>query len=279
MRFYINRTGNAEGPHDEATIVGMIQRGEFSQGHICVEGGQAWQPLNSHPPFANALAGGGAQVNAAAHQVAAGFGQAANAFGQAVHQATAPAQPQQPQFGQPQHSPQPQAPIVTAPSAAAPGQGFFEQAKNSGAPISEEAKAAAGNAFLFSGAGAFATCGFAGGVVGAFVSNVLYKEQPKSPFTLFHVNQALVMHGIVFVLNLVTWPIIVVVGGIIATILANIATPLALLTYLCYLLPLALWLGAIGLSLMTMGKAKRGEWAELPLVGKRVMGLKSPILK
>jgi hypothetical protein len=53
MRFYLNRGGEPEGPLEEAAIFAMIQRGEVTAAaYICPEGGQAWQPLHSHAPFA-----------------------------------------------------------------------------------------------------------------------------------------------------------------------------------------------------------------------------------
>jgi hypothetical protein len=333
MRFYINRNGNNEGPLDESAIIGMIQRGEYNQGYICPEGGQAWSPLDSHPPFASALAGGGAQVNAAANQVAAGVGAAANAFAKTVAQplVAQPASPQpaqqafgqpaqqafgQPQqgfgqpaqqgFGQPAQSgpgfgappaqqqgfgqPAPQAfaqpaaiqpasqPQITAPSAAAPGQGFFEQAKARNEPIPDSAKAAAGQASLFAGAGAFVGCWLCGlgGPVGAFAGNIMYKDQPKHPFALFHINQLLVFELIIWALNIT----IGIISYAVSFAIAMTGIPfVGLIVYVFYLMNFALFLAAVGLPILNMGKAKNGEWNELPLVGKRVMNMKAPILK
>lgn len=53
MRFYLNRTGQNEGPLEEAAIAAMVQRGEVPPtAYICPEGGSAWQPVSSHPAFA-----------------------------------------------------------------------------------------------------------------------------------------------------------------------------------------------------------------------------------
>jgi hypothetical protein len=54
--FYLNRTGAPEGPFPEAQIIAMIQRGEVVQANICPVGQTQWQPISSHPPFAQALA-------------------------------------------------------------------------------------------------------------------------------------------------------------------------------------------------------------------------------
>ena len=306
MRWYINRNGNNEGPLDEAVILQMIGRGELNQqSYACPEGGQAWQQLSSHPPFAQALAGPAPQVHQAAAAVATEVNAAANAFSQAFAGSPSP-QPQQQAFGQPaqqqafgqpaqqgafgqpqqqaafaQPAAQPafgqpagQAPIVQAPGAAAPGQGFFEQAKARGEVPSEAAKAAAGQAYLFSAGLAFVGCGF-GGLVGAFLGGMLYKEQPKNNFALFHINQALVFQGVCIAANIAlgfVFFIIRFVAYMISDILGLIASGLTLIN-------VVLFLAAVLLPLLQMGKAKNGEWSLMPIVGKRVMGLKAPILK
>lgn len=57
MRWFLNRSGQAEGPLEEAALVASIERGEVPPtSQICQEGTQAWQPLLSHPPFAQASA-------------------------------------------------------------------------------------------------------------------------------------------------------------------------------------------------------------------------------
>jgi len=276
MRWYVNRTGNAEGPWDEPTIVGMIQRGEIqSQHQIVVEGQQNWQPLTSHPAFAQAAAGGGApaapqqpaaggfqpptgqQVDQAANQVAQGVGDAANQLGNAFGAAAGGG--------------------LAAPQAAAAGDGFFEKAQASGQMPSEAAKEAAGKGYLFSALGAFflaCVCGL-GGVIGAFGGNVMYKEEPKDPFALFHINQALVWQGVLWAINIA----LAIVLNVLGFILAMISDMLTLITTGLSLIHLVIFAAAVIMPLVQMGKAKRGEWAELPLVGARVKRMKSPILK
>lgn len=286
MRWYVNRTGNAEGPWDEPTIVGMIQRGEIqSQHQIVVEGQQNWQPLSTHPAFAQALAGGGApaapaapqappaqssqpggggfspptggQVDHAANQMAQGVGGAANQLGNAFGAASGGG--------------------LAAPQAAAAGDGFFEKAQASGQMPSEAAKEAAGKGHLFSALGAFllfCICGL-GGVIGAFGGNVLYKEEPKDPFALFHINQALAFQGVLWAVNIV----LAIILNVLGFILAMISDMLPMITSILSLLHLVIWAAAIIVPLMHMGKAKNGEWSEMPLVGARVKRMKSPILK
>jgi hypothetical protein len=54
--FYLNRTGAPEGPFPEPQIIALIQRGEVVQANICPVGQAQWQPIASHPAFAQALA-------------------------------------------------------------------------------------------------------------------------------------------------------------------------------------------------------------------------------
>lgn len=57
MRWFLNRSGQAEGPLEEAALVESIRRGEVPPtAQICAEGSQSWQPLLAHPPFAQASA-------------------------------------------------------------------------------------------------------------------------------------------------------------------------------------------------------------------------------
>jgi len=63
MRWFLNRTGQYEGPFEEAALADMIRRGEVPPtSQICAEGASEWKPLLSHPPFAGASsqAGGNA---------------------------------------------------------------------------------------------------------------------------------------------------------------------------------------------------------------------------
>jgi uncharacterized Tic20 family protein len=333
VRFYINRGGNTEGPHDEQAIIGMITRGELDrQAYICAEGAQAWQGLDSHPPFASALAGP-AQPQAFAPQPQPqafapqpqpqafapqpqpqAFAPQPQAFAPQP-QAFAPqpqafdAQPQPQAFGaQPQAfaaHPQPQGfggqpqPTFEAQagqaanqaahqlgnaanafgsalgnSAAAPGSGYFEQVKAQNQPIPESAKAAAGQAHLFAALGLLLTCGTWGGVVGAFVAYALYKDQPKHPFAVYHVNQAMVFHSATVVLMMTVAAIV----NVLIRIGANIADVLGLALSALYLVNLAIWGVAILLTFKQRTQAMNGEWSEYPKAGKYVMGRTKPFL-
>ncbi|MBX3274402.1 MAG: DUF4339 domain-containing protein [Sandaracinaceae bacterium] len=285
MRWYLNRTGTAEGPFDEPTIVGMIGRGEIMpNAQICAEGAQAWQPLSAHPPFAQPAAPPQPQFQAApqqpqaqaapyqpapqqqqfeqaAHQVAGGVADAANAFAGAV---SGPGGLVAPQFG-------------GAPQMAAPGEGFFEQAKARNEPISEEAKKAASMAHLLAAGGVFLGCWACGlgGVLGAFVSNMLYKESPKSPFAQFHINQAFQTQLVLWGANLA----IAIVVNVLSFGLGMISPTLGSLVSFLGILNALLFFAAIVLPLLQFGKAKNGEWSEYPMFGGRVMRAKSPMLK
>jgi hypothetical protein len=65
MAWWLNRTGQPEGPYEEAQIVHMIQSGQLRAGNVCPQGSQAWTPLQAHPGF-------GAALRAAAGPVASG---------------------------------------------------------------------------------------------------------------------------------------------------------------------------------------------------------------
>jgi hypothetical protein len=59
VRWYLSRSGSTEGPLEEAKIIAMIRAGEVApHAQVCVEGGQAWEALTAHPPFAQAAIGG-----------------------------------------------------------------------------------------------------------------------------------------------------------------------------------------------------------------------------
>ncbi|MCB9597666.1 MAG: DUF4339 domain-containing protein [Sandaracinaceae bacterium] len=282
MRWYINRTGNAEGPFDEPTILGMIGRGEVQPHHqICVEGQQAWQPLTSHPPFANpppAAGGGGgfgqppaqggfgqppaqdfgAAANQAANQFGAAANDAANQFGGAANALAAG-----------------QAPGFT--SSAAAGEGFFEQAKARNEPISEEAKKAAGMAHLLGAGGVFLGCWLCGlgGVAGSFLGNVLYKEQPKSAFAQFHINQAVQFQLAVWGTNIV----VAILSNVLSFVGSMIHAYVGMAFSALSLINLVLFAAAVILPFLQYGKAKNGEWSEYPVIGARVMRAKSPMIK
>lgn len=293
MRWYINRTGNAEGPIDDAAVVGMIQRGELQATHyLCQEGAQEWQPASAHPSFAQASA-----PAAPAPQQQYAPQQHSPQPQPHSPQPQAFGQPPAPQYGQPQSDPFGQAAAgvndaanafagalggaggqqLVAPGAAAPGEGFFEQAEARNEPPSDAAKNAAGMAHLMGAAGVFLGCWLCGlgGVLGAFVGNILYKEQPKSPFALFHINQALVFQGGLYVVNLVLAVFIWAITFGVSFVSTTVASLLSLL----YIINGLLWMVSVILPVLKAGKAKRGEWTEYPVFGAKVKNMKAPILK
>ncbi len=55
MRWYLSRAGVVEGPFEEHAVVEMIRAGQVSEhAYVAPDGGTAWQPIGSHPPFASA---------------------------------------------------------------------------------------------------------------------------------------------------------------------------------------------------------------------------------
>jgi hypothetical protein len=60
-QFFVNRGGGRvpEGPFEEAQIIRLILAGKVRSGHVCEVGMQRFTPLESHPPFAKALAEAG----------------------------------------------------------------------------------------------------------------------------------------------------------------------------------------------------------------------------
>ena len=55
MRWYLNRTGQPEGPFEEHTLTRWIRDGALAAGNVCPEGGKQWMALADHLPFARAL--------------------------------------------------------------------------------------------------------------------------------------------------------------------------------------------------------------------------------
>lgn len=55
--FYLNRTGQPEGPFSEQQLVEMIRSGQLREGWVAAQGQNQWAPLASVPGLAQALAG------------------------------------------------------------------------------------------------------------------------------------------------------------------------------------------------------------------------------
>lgn len=181
-------------------------------------------------------------------------------------------QPQQQQgYGQPQQQQwqQPgqqgwQQPGGPPPQPA--GQPFIE-ARNANYPISEDAKQAAFYAHLFGALGAIVFCGTVLNAAAPCIALALYKEQPKSPFAQFHIQQAVFFQGIIVVATIVSyiiwWIFSMVTCGI------GIFIPIPLIPILVGLI----------YGLVIAFKAKNGEWAEYAMIGKNVMETRSPMFK
>jgi hypothetical protein len=58
MAWWLNRTGQPEGPYEDAHILQMIGSGQLRGGNICQAGHNAWMPIEQHPVFGAALRGG-----------------------------------------------------------------------------------------------------------------------------------------------------------------------------------------------------------------------------
>ena len=55
MAWYMSLEGVVSGPHEEETILQLIARGGVRNAQIRDSAAQDWQPIDAHPPFADAL--------------------------------------------------------------------------------------------------------------------------------------------------------------------------------------------------------------------------------
>jgi hypothetical protein len=55
MSWYLSLEGAVTGPHEEETVLSMIARGGLRNAQIRDAAVEGWQPIDSHPPFADAL--------------------------------------------------------------------------------------------------------------------------------------------------------------------------------------------------------------------------------
>jgi hypothetical protein len=132
--WYLNRSGNPEGPLSEAQIIEMIQFGGLREAHVCPAGGQSWMPLNAHPAFAHAMGGVAPTMMSSPHV-------APQPYGAPVQAQQAPSSPYGAPQG-PQAGAQPAYGFGQAPQAAyvqgqnmGPPQGMPAQAKKSKLPL------------------------------------------------------------------------------------------------------------------------------------------------
>lgn len=80
MAWYLNRTGQPEGPFDDAQLTQMIQSGQVQAGHyVCPQGSEQWGPVSQVPQFAAAFGGGYAAAPGAVPGAAPGGGMVAGA--------------------------------------------------------------------------------------------------------------------------------------------------------------------------------------------------------
>jgi hypothetical protein len=55
MSWYLSLEGSVTGPHEEEAVLGMIARGGMKNAQIRDASSPSWQPIDAHPPFADAL--------------------------------------------------------------------------------------------------------------------------------------------------------------------------------------------------------------------------------
>jgi hypothetical protein len=55
MAWYLSRQGVVSGPHEEDVILEQIGKGLGRGAYIREPSAEEWQPLDTHPPFADAL--------------------------------------------------------------------------------------------------------------------------------------------------------------------------------------------------------------------------------
>jgi hypothetical protein len=131
--WYLNRSGNPEGPLSEAQIIEMIQFGGLREAHVCPAGGQSWMPLNAHPAFAQVMTGIAPTMMSSPHVAPQPYGAPVQ-----VQQAPSPyGAPQGPQAG-PQGAQGAQgygfAQAQPAPAAYGAPQASYGQGQNMGQP-------------------------------------------------------------------------------------------------------------------------------------------------
>lgn len=159
--YYLNRTGQPEGPFSEQQLVEMIRSGQLREGWVARPGQNQWAPLSSVPAIAVALQGGALGGMAPQAYGAPGYGpQAAGASGHTDPGGV-------PQYGSPQYGgPQYGSPQYGSPPGAAPAVAYATAAR-------VEAKPASGSKLpLFLGLGAVALVLFLG--VGGYAAYAFF---------------------------------------------------------------------------------------------------------
>lgn len=164
-------------------------------------------------------------------------------------------QPPQQQAWPPQQAPQPGG-----------GDTPFASAKASGYVPSDEEKQQAFYAHLFGALGTLVLCGTGLHLVGPLVPMFMAKQ--RTPFLMYHVNQAFWFQVGLFALNAVL--------AIIFTILAMVTCGIGSFLFILNGIPV---LVAIGYPVLVGMKAKEGEWSEYAVVGAKVLAQKSPVFK
>ena len=134
MRWFLNRTGQFEGPLDEAEIVRLLGAGEVPDtAQVCREGSSGWIPISEHPPFGAVMDGLGPTMAMPSVDSAALPGMLGPLTGPSAPASQAPIS--QAPISQ---APASQAPISQAPASQAPAsQAPISQAPISQAPISQ----------------------------------------------------------------------------------------------------------------------------------------------
>ncbi|MCS6798289.1 MAG: DUF4870 domain-containing protein [Myxococcota bacterium] len=163
-------------------------------------------------------------------------------------------------WGAPQGAP-PQGVAVAGPSA----DGWYAQAAAAAGPATDDDKQTAFLAHLFAAGLQLVTCGMLA-PAGPFLAYAMDKR--RHPFALFHVNQAIVFHGVLLATNIA----LAVVFSILAFVTCGIGS---LLYVLNGLVPLV----GVVFGLIVGLKAKDGHWDGYPVVGSKVLAARSPLIK
>lgn len=128
----------------------------------------------------------------------------------------------------------------------------------------EAEKEAAFHAHLLGGLGALVLCGMVFPVVLPLVPYSQANE--KTPFMLYHVNQAVIFQAGAFVLNMA----LATVGGILALVCVG---------YLLLMLIPIVWLISAIYPISIAFAARRGVWVEYPIIGRNVLDVWNPLFK
>lgn len=130
----------------------------------------------------------------------------------------------------------------------------------------EEEATQAFNAHLFGALVALFCCGLLLPVAAPFIVFATAKE--KRPFMLFHVNQSIMFQAVA---------VILILGiDIVSFILGSLTCGIGWILGIVHVVP---WIAAVVYPLVVGMAAKRGEWAEYPVIGQKLMREWKPPIK